>query len=179
MASAEVPIWKVGDTWRYRGTTFTSRNNRFYERVVREIEDSGRPAYEVDSPDYVTAIDKRTLRPLRHRDKETGKVTPAITYNPIWFPLNASSRYSMKGTRRPKDESAERLLEMNCRVVSYEDVTVHAGTFAAFRIDCETNDGFAEHWYAPAVKNLVKMRWMGERESFVAELWECSLVESP
>jgi hypothetical protein len=54
---------------------------------------------------------------------------------------------------------------------------VHAGKFAAFRIDCDTNDGFSEQWYAPEVKNLVKMRWMGDRDTQTSELWEFHLAK--
>jgi hypothetical protein len=63
----------------------------------------------------------------------------------------------MSGTRQREGHEAQSF-SMACRVVNYEDIEVHAGKLAAFRIDCETNDGFAEHWYAPAVKNLVEMR---------------------
>lgn len=64
-------------------------------------------------------------------------------------------------------------------MVNYEDITVHAGTFAAFRIDCENNDGFSETWYAPLVKNIVKSRWSGERESQTSELWDYELKPAP
>jgi hypothetical protein len=176
VASADAPKWRPGDTWLYRGRMFDSKDNRFYEQVVRETSDSGPPAYEVDTPDYVGIVDARTLRLFRRRNKQTGQVTSAVTVNPLWFPLNFSTRYSMSGTLH-REGHEERPLSMACRVVNYENVEVHAGTFAAFRIDCETNDGFAEHWYAPAVKNLVKMRWMGKRDSFTAQLWDFELAK--
>ena len=59
------------------------------------------------------------------------------------------------GTRAREAGEELRPYSETCRVANYEDVEVPAGKFAAFRIDCETNDGFAEHWYAPEVKNLV------------------------
>jgi hypothetical protein len=43
--------------------------------------------------------------------------------------------------------------------------------------ECEVNDGFAEEWYAPEVKNLAKMRWMQERETLSAELWDYDLAK--
>jgi hypothetical protein len=171
VATAQAPAWKPGDTWRYRGRTFDSHDNRFYVRVVRQTQEGGRDVYEVDTPRYVEFIDARTLRPVRHRSKETGQTEGAMTLNPLFFPLNFSTRFSASGTRAPEGEAMRPYSEA-CRVVNYEDVVVHAGTFAAFRIDCETKDGFAEHWYAPEVRNLVKMRWMAERESFRAELWD-------
>jgi hypothetical protein len=171
IARADTPVWKPGDSWYYRGRTFDSKDNRFYIRVIGDSRDAGPPAYEVDSPEYVETIDKGTLRPIRQRNKESGQVTGAMTFNPLWFPLDFASRFSSHGFRFPEGEDDARPYMLTCRVVNYEDVEVHAGKFAAFRIDCETNGGFAEHWYAPRVKNLVKIRWMGKRESFTAELW--------
>jgi hypothetical protein len=174
VAHADAPVWKPGDVWRYRGKTFDSKDNRFHERVLRAFDDSGKAAYEVDTPEYLTVVDGRTLRPVRRRRKETGEVAPAISYNPLFFPLDFSTRFSMNGTRVHEGEKLP--YSVNCRVVNYEDIEVHAGKFAAFRIDCETNDGFAESWYAPAVKNLVRMRWMAARDSFSAELWDYDLA---
>ncbi len=175
VVKADAPVWKPGDVWRYRGRTFDSRDNRFYQRVVSATQEGGRTLYEVDTPRYVEFFDARTLRLVRHRHKETGQVTGAMTLNPLFFPLNFATSFNASGTRTPEGE-APRPYQETCHVVNYEDVTVHAGTFAAFRIDCETADGFAEHWYAPDVHNLVKLRWMATRESFSAELWDYELA---
>jgi hypothetical protein len=173
-ARADHPAWKAGDTWRYRGRSFDSKDNRFYERVVRETDDSGRLAYEVDTPLYTQWVDGETLRPVRRRKKETGEMQGSVTHNPLFFPLTSAARFSWSGTRLR--DGAVLPLSETCGVVNYEDIEVHAGKFAAFRIDCDTNDGFSEYWYAPAVKNLVKMRWAGDRESFSAELWDYELA---
>jgi hypothetical protein len=177
VAKADVPTWKVGDVWRYRGRTFDSKDNRFYRRVLRETAEGTWRVYEVDTPQYAETIDALTLRPIRHRYKQTGRVGGAMTLNPLFFPLSFSTRFSASGTRNHEEGEELKPYTETCRVVNYEDVTVHAGTFAAFRIDCETNDGFAEHWYAPEVHNLVKMRWMGTRQSFSAELWDFDLAK--
>jgi hypothetical protein len=168
---ADVPNWAPGDTWHYRGTTFTARDNRFYLRVLRE--NGG--AYEVDTPEYVNFVDVASLRLVRRRNKETGVMSGAFSKNPLTFPLTLSTRFTTTGTEHPEGD-ADKPYGYACRVVNYEDVEVHAGTFAAFRIDCTTLEGFAEHWYAPAVKNLVKMRWMGKRDTFTAELWDYTLA---
>jgi hypothetical protein len=176
VATADAPVWNPGDVWSYRGRTFDSRDNRFYQHVVRATGETGRPAYEVDTPRYVETVDAKTLRPIRHRNKDTGQVTGSVTFNPVFFPLNFSTRFTMTGMRARAGEP-ERPYSYACRVVSYEDIEVHAGKFAAFRIDCDTGDGFSEQWYAPEVKNLVKMRWMGDRDSQTSELWEYHLAK--
>jgi hypothetical protein len=176
VARADPPTWKPGDVWRYRGRTFDSRDNRFYVRVLREMQEGPRRVYEVDTPKYVEIIEASTLRPSRHRNKQTGRVGGATSLNPVFFPLTFSTRFSMSGTRTRDEDEPPRLFTESCRVANYEDVEVHAGAFAAFRIDCETNDGFAETWYAPSVHNVVKMRWMGDRDSFSAELWDYELA---
>jgi hypothetical protein len=177
MAKAELPVWKPGDVWRYRGHTFDSKDNRFYERVVGENTDGGASTYEVDTPKYTEFFDERTLKAVRRRNKETGKTTGAVTLNPVWFPLAFSGQYSSTGRWTPPEDVDARAYSETCRVVNYEDVEVHAGKFAAFRIDCEVNGGFAEAWYAPEVKNFVKTRWMQERETFSAELWDYELAK--
>jgi hypothetical protein len=175
-ATAQAPVWNPGDVWSYRGHTFDASDNRFYERVISATEEAGRHTYEVDTPLYVETYDAKTLRPLRHRNKDTGQVGGSVTFNPVFFPLNFSTRFKMAGTRARGGEPL-RPFSYDCRVVSYEDVEVHAGKFAAFRIDCDTNDGFSEQWYAPEVKNLVKMRWMGDRDTQTSELWEFHLAK--
>lgn len=175
VATAEAPVWNPGDVWSYRGRTFDSSDNRFYQRVVRATEEAGRRAYGIDTPQYVEIVDAATLRPIRQRNKDTGRVGGAVTFNPVFFPLTFSTHFTATGTRGRAGEPLQPFSE-TCRVVNYEDIEVHAGKFAAFRIDCDTNDGFAEHWYAPAVKNVVKTRWMGDRDSQTAELWEYHLA---
>jgi hypothetical protein len=176
VATADAPTWNPGDVWSYRGHTFDSPDNRFYERVVRATGETGRAVYEVDTPQYVETVDVKSLRPIRHRNKETGQVTGFVPFNPVFFPLNFSTRFTMAGMRARAGEP-QRPYSYACRVVSYEDIEVHAGKFAAFRIDCDTGDGFSEQWYAPKVKNLVKMRWMGDRDSQTSELWEYHLAK--
>jgi hypothetical protein len=177
VARAELPVWKPGDTWRYRGRTFDSKDNRFYERVVGENRDGGAATYEVDTDHYTEFFDERILRAVRRRNKETGKTTGTVTLNPLFFPLSFSTQYTSSGRWTPPEGGDERPFSESCRVVNYEDVEVHAGKFAAFRIDCEVNGGFAEEWYAPDVKNLVKMRWMQQRETLSAELWDYELAK--
>jgi hypothetical protein len=54
--------------------------------------------------------------------------------------------------------------DTTCTAKAYEDVTVPAGTFKAFRIECEDRYTFEEikgvtrstRWYAPAVRDIVK-----------------------
>jgi hypothetical protein len=176
VARAEAPVWKPGDTWGYHGHTFDSKDNRFYERVVAHDADGG--VYELEDNHSVVEYDEHTMRPIRARQKETGEViTGGLSLNPVWYPLTVSDHFSVSGKRHRQDEHEWQPYSETCQVVGYEDIEVHAGKFAAFRIDCEWNDGFAEHWYAPEVKNLVKMRWAGNRESFSAELWEYDLAK--
>jgi hypothetical protein len=176
IARADVPVWRPGDQWQYRGATSDARDNRFYRKVLRVALDDAISTYEVDSPDEVTFVEVRTLHPLHRKVKATGATGQAGTFNPLDFPLFLMRPFGESGTWKPHG-SAPRPFELACRVMSYEDVTVHAGTFAAFRIDCNMEDGFAEHWYAPEVKNLVKMRWTAKHQTFTAELWDYVLVE--
>jgi hypothetical protein len=175
-ARADAPEWKAGDLWKYRGRTFDSRDNRFYMKVLRATDEAGRRVYEVDTLKWVDTYDAHTLKPLRRRNKETGKVTGLFEKAPLFFPLSLSASVTNQGMRTD-DDDVEHAFMRTCRVVNYEDIEVHAGKFAAFRIDCVTDDGFAEAWYAPEAHNLVKMRWAATRDSFSAELWEYVLAK--
>ena len=90
----------------------------------------------------------------------------------LGFPLWIGKTWSFPGEalvigRNAPTSKAPRIpTETNCQVVALEEITVTAGTFAAFRCQCECavtgqperGCGVSTLWYSPEVKNVIKRK---------------------
>jgi len=156
---AERPVWLVGDRWAYVApggaqTVHEVVGKQGEHYVLRTGEGAER---------YLT--EALGLRTLSLRGEIVDEFTPAVGY--FEWPLEVGKPWKIDCMCKQKTGTFRVAAEV--RVETYEEITVPAGTFRAFRI--YYRDGFGRppfiYWYAPAVKNWV--RWEDHREG---TLWE-------
>ncbi len=155
-------VWQpapVGKSW-----TTQQRNTGSYgkdlEAVVTRVADvawKGTPAVALRTASGNTLLqqpaDGRWLAMLGQDGR------PMTTWDPPagWaLPISVGSSWS--GPRKMTVMASGRTFEYewSCTVNAYEKVTVPAGTFDAFRVDCKTNtDAQDTYWVSPKVHPFV------------------------
>lgn len=167
-AVAEPPAPKIGEVWKYRTTDMWNNTDLSqYEQELVEIQ-ADRLVFRTKSSKAAepkTAYYGRGLASCRRmRDSDVEMCDGALA-----FPLQVGKKnsYDKRPWRNGNGHSSA-----DCEVKAIESVTVPAGTFDAFRIDCDGswqrvfdrqdtvrgNAGRTEEsiWYAPRVNGLVK-----------------------
>lgn len=161
---AERPKLVKGDSWEYKQKGGHTVTHTFIKeeggQLFFEENEDGSILIEARTPDL--NIVKRTTRDGFVEEE----VTPSR--GSMSFPLWAGKKwtYTYTTTRREQKGSPGELAEFdaNVRVVGYEQVTVPAGTFGAFKIE-ETRykrgkkRGLGKDrtvWYCPEIKRVVK-----------------------
>jgi hypothetical protein len=148
-----------GSTW-----TISQRNTGSYGRDAQFQVTRGEGTWQGQR---VLAF-KSSLGPTTFARPEDGKflavVAPdgkevAVWNPPIgWeFPITVGKKWTsnMRLTNRALNRTAT--FDWSCTVESYGDITVAAGTFKTFRIDCATTIGLEETWwYSPDLRIVVK-----------------------
>ena len=109
---------------------------------------------------------------------------PALTWDPPagWaLPIGVGS--SWKGPRKMTNMASGKTLdyEWSCTVPAYEKVTVPAGTFDAFRVECTSSaDSQDTFWVSPAVHPFLKSRSVrGPKNPFGPGTQETELLKAP
>jgi hypothetical protein len=158
----DAPIWKVGDSWRYRYD-----NKMEWEHRVLSIEQfKGSQIYVVEDVygSYKQGLDVKTLQLKTNISPDGRKVVPMS--DSAWhfdFPLYVGKKWE-KMVSGTDTIAVQRNYLYTYRVLSFEAVTVLAGTFKAFKIEREQRD-FAQSggssvitylWYCPELKREVK-----------------------
>lgn len=155
---ATVPLLNVGDTWLYSWRSPKGEGSARW--IVKGEEALDGVTY------YVVTSGKNREYYFRKSDLALGMtkldgqlelhpVPPALHY--VW-PLVRGRQWEYtirEATPRPNTPE-ERLLACNVEV---EDVTVPAGTFKSFKVECrdKLNSGQSSiRWYSPEVKNSVR-----------------------
>lgn len=180
------PAPGAGDTWRFRRVDlWTDRETSVFEhRLVRLTAD--RLVFENPATRqrlYRTRDGNPCRRPAPGEEQ--------VCAGPFRFPLEVGDRHRYENF--PSVDRQSRLWA-DCTVAAREQVTVPAGSFEAYRIECEgiwtpvsrepLSGRFSEiTWYAPAVhwwvKQTVLIRtWVGvPTEKFALELLEYRPME--
>jgi hypothetical protein len=87
---------------------------------------------------------------------------PVVSFDPPigWeFPLKVGKSWTNRHRMTQLATGAVVEYELSCKVLEFEKVTVPAGTFDAFRINCKTSTGSDDtYWTSPAVQPFVKTR---------------------
>lgn len=142
----DVDLFAVGDVWEWR--QIDNRTKLQEATVTRAlVEENGQRVFASEG----------MRRPLQH--PYVGE--PSSKPWRVW-PLEVGKRWSMDVDYTRVDGTGN--IKMDAHVVAYEEVTVPAGTFMAFRIE---HDGFVRtggfngrmtetFWYAPAARADVK-----------------------
>jgi hypothetical protein len=163
----DAPIWEVGDMWQH-----ANQEGRYSEMQVMGKETiNTEEVYIVRNRagNSDMGISTKTLALRMDIDKATGrKFKPITTWQ--WeydFPLYVGKKWG----RTVTGTSAGGLVPMNYfmtyRVRAFEDVTVQAGVFKAFKIEMEqksmSSGGSVTQyvWYSPQVKNEVRQKFGG------------------
>jgi len=160
---SEVPIWKVGDYWRYRD----DNNKEWQNRVVgiEQFQDSQIYVVHDAKGFYNRGLDVKTLQFRVYIGFDGRKVVS----NTVWlwcfdFPLYIGKKWEKKVSGLNSAGSQKNYL-YRYRVLSFEDVTVLAGRFKAFKIECKQSNLSQKGgsvitylWYSPEVKREVLFR---------------------
>jgi|GEM_PF-2865514 len=153
----DAPIWNVGDYWK-----FQREDKRWWEYKVERSEDD---IYVIKNPfsGEWEGYDKKNLKLKYYIDSVGNKRQlrePAIYY--FDFPIYVGKKWSKTETLENIDGIDLNYL-IDFAIKSYEDVTVTAGTFKAFKIEQRIislqhmSGGKAYIWFSPEVKNVVKV----------------------
>ena len=161
--STDVPTYVVGDTWK--------RSNGA-ELVVVKGDDTGYVMRGVVAacPTCLVHMDRQLL--LTTITDGEGKpvdatTLPGVLVGPGWkfydWPLEVKKKWTMGGTSIWKGNPQSYTVEIT--VKAYEEVKTPAGVFKAYRVeqhwrgrDSHSNWDFINTvWYAPEVKNVVKL----------------------
>jgi hypothetical protein len=180
---AERPAIKVGDAWtlertnRSGGTLEVRREVKAVtpEALTVVVTDTAGTTEQQWTPDlnYVSGEGKRVLR-------------PSLQY--LSFPLSVGREWKvdLKGTNAAGRDLTS---EGRCKVLAYEKVTTRAGSFDAFKIECDIEfyiyggqpvRGREKYlyWYAPAVRGEVRAERLTRDALTVFFDWTQELVST-
>lgn len=189
---ASAPDVKVRDAWKYRRSDPLSRDvlGDIMIRVVR-----------VESAEVVVQFlsSRVDVLPLGYFTRDMNEIDfLGMQYKPYYpvlrFPMRVGATWTM-----PYDFKLPNGLHAACnikgRVTAYEDVTVPAGTFKAFRVEldderrasgpeAEVLQEKTTLWYAPQIRYYVRKELKAfkdgrERQGVLLELLEYSLADDP
>lgn len=164
----DAPVWVVGDSWKWQ-----TSEKKFRETKVVGVDET---SYIVESPYDVDkyCYDKKNLQYVAYINSEGKKVQETYPSSQhIAFPLFVGKKWSWWAPGRPEGGG---LLSRNYHheyfVMAYENVTVPAGVFKAYKIQyTQTNQSFHSgkvyRWYSPEVKNYVKL----ELDKWSMDFW--------
>jgi hypothetical protein len=180
---AERPEIRVGDSWNFERT---ERSSGSKTEVTRKILAVGAEEVSVAATDGADATEQKWTRELNYMSGE-GKRTWRPSAQTLSFPLSVGKEWKVdaKGTTAAAREAS---LQGACKVSAYEKVTVKAGNFDAFKVECDTEfyvygpgvRGTARVvvWYSPAVKFWVRWEQLTRDKLTVFADWTLELVST-
>jgi hypothetical protein len=168
----ERPDFRIGDTWVYdRVDAFKdTRESSIRYRVAKldgdsvEMEITDAESGKVLGKDIYTRELRRSLRELG-----SVRVSSEPAYPYLSFPLEIGKRWEQKVTQTRAGMSQPIEVDLEGKVVRWEDVSVKAGSFKAIKVEVSgyfhvttrmgerLNVSVSDHvWYVPVVKWWVK-----------------------
>jgi hypothetical protein len=149
MAPASLPIYAVGDTY-----TFDNPQETW---TVAGFDEKGRLVWRSSlGSERVSSIDP-ILPSLKHVAADGRGITRIINRDNELFPLRLGAKTKFSESAGMDEPPYSKSYEWSCTVDKEERVQVPAGSFDAFRVACNRNDGLTvvSH-YAPEVGYVVK-----------------------
>ena len=160
----ETPQYKIGDTWTYTSTNL-SNNTRIstYTDTVKKIDGDVVFFQKVNK----RGIESEMLTTLEGNVISVAGNTVTPYFPTFSFPMNTSKKWEKDYETTHTSDGAKTAGTLKAEVISYEKVTVPAGTFDAFKTEYyafyQRVDGTSRHgkfintyWYAPSAKRFVK-----------------------
>jgi hypothetical protein len=165
----DAPVWNVGDSWRFRYA-----NLREGQISVERVEGNLYIVKDHHSMERY-CFDKRTLN-YQYSMSPQGKKSKNenIFFYGIYcdFPIHVGKKWAKMVSGQYTDRSPTNYLH-EFKVVSFENITVPAGTFNAYKIEftrrspAERSSATKWHiWYSPEAKNIIKYRYIPTTEAF-------------
>ena len=157
--TAEAAYPAVGTSWVMHETNSSTGKSGDYRYRAVSTTYRGAPAYGIRIGTRIDVLDPQSFNSMATTFNGTETVTASPdggNYSwPLWVGKSWSVTVKLESASRIDDQGFYRT------VTTYEDVTVPAGTYKAFRIDSSPGQGVdrAFHltiWYAPAVACIVK-----------------------
>jgi hypothetical protein len=154
------PVSAAGTRFSYVNGVFLLKCNRW---EVKEVNKSGEIVSKCgNNTMYVTAESGNPVRSVNDKGETVAKFTPF--YPDVSFPLFVGKKWT--GKYSGEEGSKKWTSEVSCEAAAQEDVSVTAGKFQAFRIECvdKWDAGIifingkkkSTRWYAPSVGLIVK-----------------------
>ena len=163
------PVYPAGTEWVWKEA---NTGDSFSDRV---IEDNGSQVVTKRNTDGCI----QTL----NTDSYTGGAVGRISYykNCFWGKEGSSKTITHSGSLFPMrigayesgttiDESRGYQTKKDCSVSGKETIAVPAGTFEAFRIDCEQPNTLIEYYYSPSIGSIVKSKWQNNSNGYLRVL---------
>jgi len=176
------PAWNIADIW-----IFQQEDRKSWINKVIKVEDDHYVVEDSSKGDFV-AYDKNTLNLKFYIGKEGKRIKPTDTFITmptaafiyLNFPLHLGKKWTRTVTTTPARRSSiptNFLEEFEC--ISWEKVTVSAGTFETIKIKLKStimssrmSSGVAYIWYSPELKSPIKINfekslfWSPERQNY-------------
>jgi hypothetical protein len=182
-AKAERPELRVGDSWLFERT---ERGSGAKSEVTRKVLAVGAEELTIASTEGATATEQ--------------KWTPELNYvsgdgKRVWRPSSQSTSFPLSVGRQWKVDAKginaagrEITLEGACKVTGLEKVTVKAGAFDAFKVECDMEfyvygsgtRGTSRYvyWYSPTAKFPVRSELLSRDRLSVFSDWTQELVST-
>lgn len=153
----DAPTYKVGDEWRYSRGVFSQVIG--FEGDLRIVASNRDPF--CDGCRYFLDRNGVVVKTLDRQGNPTQSGSQGLKI--LDFPLRVGKSWSQDIDLRELRTGAMRPYANTWRVEAYEEITVKAGTFKAFRISWRQENrgpypwrGEATLWWSPDVKGFVK-----------------------
>jgi len=182
-AKAERPELRVGDTWLFERIDRTSNAKT---EVTRKVLAVGSEDLTIASTEGSTATEQKWTRELNYVSGDGKRVARPHSQSLV-FPLSVGRQWKVDG-KGVTAAGSDATLEGNCKVSAYEKVTVKAGAFDAFKVECD-NEFYIYGsrtrgtqrlvlWYSPDVKFPIRSELMNRDRLTVFADWTQDLVST-
>jgi hypothetical protein len=182
-AKTERPDIRVGDTWVFERT---ERGSGAKTEISQKVLAVGTEDLMIASSDGPTASEQKWTRDLNYVSGD-GKRSWKPSSQSLSFPLTVGRQWKVdaKGVTAAGRDIA---LEGVCKVSAFEKLTVKAGTFDAFKVECDMEfhvygpgtRGTSRYvfWYGPATKFLVRSELLSRDRLSVFSDWTQELIST-
>lgn len=159
--TATLPEIPIGTTMEYVSKVATVRCSKW--ETVEQDKDGFIVCKCDNNLMYRNKDNLNLVKITTEKGKDLVKYSPELSA--LNFPLEVGKNWSSNYSGFTADNNASWNSKLKCEVKAFEKVSVAAGSFDAFRIDCEdswqagsySGVSHSSTWYAPQVKEVVKV----------------------